>query len=178
MPLGTNSDARYSATGVGRPFLRSHLPDETKQKAWRQSVGNGYVGPIPALLVPEGRNFRVRLGLNFGLGRGYRLGYGDSDPYYADPSEQELPYAVESNPGNHNTDTPEVLKVKRWSIPGVARPWTRSNYPTGEPDESWRRGTGNTIGMTTSISDIEEMPETITASEETASTPTYTVEVV
>lgn len=178
MPLATNTDARYSVPGVGRPFLRSHLPDADKGKAWRQSVGNGYTGPIPFQDVPDGRNFRVRLGLNFQLGRGYRLGYGASDPYYADPSEQALPYAVDASGLEANRVGPEQLKAQRWSISGVARPFLRAHYPSASFEAPWRRSIGNAVGIDTDTVDIDVIPSTISPSEETASTPTYTEELV
>lgn len=178
MPLGTNTNARFAASGVGRPFLRSHFPDEVKGVDWRRSVGNTYTGILVDQEVPEGRNFRVRFGIGFQMGRGYRLGFGQSDPYFADPSEQALPYAIEASGLTDSQGLPVALKVWRWSTPGVGRPGLRSKYPSAAMGASWRRSVGNVVGLETESVDVDLMPSVLVPSVETVTTPTYTEEIV
>ncbi|MCA9455863.1 MAG: hypothetical protein KC587_04325 [Nitrospira sp.] len=178
MPLGTNTNARFSVPGVGRPYLRSHFPDEAKGSEWRRSAGNTYPGPLIDQEVPEGRDFRVRFGVGFQLGRGYRLGYGQSDPYFADPSEKALPYTIDASGLTSNQDIPVALKVWRWSVSGVGRPGLRSTYPSASMGASWRRSVGNVVGLETEAVDVDLMPSVIIPSTETASIPTYTEEIV
>ncbi len=35
---------------------------------------------------------------------------------------------------------------KRQSVPGVGRPWMRSQFPVATPDEQWRAGVANSYG--------------------------------
>lgn len=39
--------------------------------------------------------------------------------------------------------------AKRWAVPGVGRPWMRSNLPNTAKDEAWRPGAGNAYPVAT-----------------------------
>lgn len=39
--------------------------------------------------------------------------------------------------------------AKRWAVPGVGRPWMRSNLPNTAKDETWRPGAGNAYPVAT-----------------------------
>jgi len=41
---------------------------------------------------------------------------------------------------------PIDTKQKRWSVPGVGRPWKRSVYPAGNNTKQWRMAVGNVYG--------------------------------
>ena len=67
MALDTKTK-RWSAVGVGRPWMRSTFPTDIPTEGWRLSVGNAYAGNAltpavagPLLMIQHIQNFNRQL---------------------------------------------------------------------------------------------------------------------